>query len=215
MSEPPPQSAPGQSACKHCLQPIPRGARICTQCHQYQDWRGRLSVSGTVLALLVALLSVATTAIPIIKNALSSSSSRTSVAKPIIEGSAARIVVINRGIEPSLLSSAFLKSGLINGSVRLRPRSTDDSYIPSGAKQIILDVPMRVRAEDARSRVLSIVGKGSSERPSGRLTLYIRESDGSLEFFEFDITAADLAGLLAERFTKCRTAPPANMRDGC
>jgi hypothetical protein len=57
--------------CLICGERIKVAARKCIHCDSYQDWRGSLNISSTVLSLLVALASVLTVAVPVIYNTLS------------------------------------------------------------------------------------------------------------------------------------------------
>ncbi len=56
--------------CRICCEPIAAGARKCIHCDSFQDWRGNLGVSATVLSLLVALVSVLTASAPILTKTL-------------------------------------------------------------------------------------------------------------------------------------------------
>lgn len=56
--------------CILCCEQIPSGAKICTKCDAYQDWRRFFGVSGTILTLLVALVSVLAIGGPAVRNAL-------------------------------------------------------------------------------------------------------------------------------------------------
>lgn len=61
--------APATKPCRVCGEDIKASAQKCIRCDSYQDWRGRLGLSSTVLALLVALISVITNGVPIISAA--------------------------------------------------------------------------------------------------------------------------------------------------
>ena len=52
--------------CKICGHEIPDSASKCTVCGSFQNWRGRINFSSTILALLVALFSVIATAMPVL-----------------------------------------------------------------------------------------------------------------------------------------------------
>src|SRR5258708_27102734 len=54
--------------CIACSEEIQPGAKICTHCDQFQDWRRFFGISAPVLSLLVALVSVLSIAIPAILN---------------------------------------------------------------------------------------------------------------------------------------------------
>ena len=57
-------------ACKVCRKPIEIGARKCTECDSYQDWRRHFSIGTVVLSLLIALISVTTTGIQVMQGLL-------------------------------------------------------------------------------------------------------------------------------------------------
>ena len=57
------QSDP-EKPCNSCRQLIPSDASFCFHCQQPQDWRGKLHLSNTVLALIVALASVLSMGLP-------------------------------------------------------------------------------------------------------------------------------------------------------
>lgn len=59
-----------EQLCRGCKERISVGALICIHCHSYQNWRRHLQFSGTILALLVALISVGTAAIPVFRSAV-------------------------------------------------------------------------------------------------------------------------------------------------
>lgn len=57
--------------CVVCKESIRNGAKKCTNCDSFQGWLSRrLNLSGTILSLLVALVSVSAFAIPIIRTSL-------------------------------------------------------------------------------------------------------------------------------------------------
>lgn len=58
------------SVCKICCKSIESGAKKCTECGSYQDWRRHFSVGTVTLSLIIALVSVSTTAIQVTKSLL-------------------------------------------------------------------------------------------------------------------------------------------------
>ena len=73
---------PGEAEafCSTCREPIHPRARKCKTCDSYQDWRRHLSMSASVLALLVALVSVLSFAIPTMAEFLKEDGSNVSIA---------------------------------------------------------------------------------------------------------------------------------------
>jgi hypothetical protein len=132
--------------CKQCKQPIPVSARLCVHCKSYQDWRGYLSVSSTVLALLVALISVLTAAVPVVTKALRSDVSNTIASEPIFDGVDARIVISNLGEDPSVIRQALLRPYDPDPfkrpplkQIRFKLKDTSAGFIPKGNAQIIFE----------------------------------------------------------------------------
>ncbi len=50
--------------CIYCYSEMPKEAALCSSCNRFQDARRLLTFSGTILALLVALVSVSSTLVP-------------------------------------------------------------------------------------------------------------------------------------------------------
>jgi len=61
---PPREEEQTTTTCRQCLSKIPLGARVCVNCGSAQDWRAQISLSSTVLALVVALVSVLSATLP-------------------------------------------------------------------------------------------------------------------------------------------------------
>jgi hypothetical protein len=76
----------GIEKCGTCLKGIPRGAKKCTNCDSYQDWRRHLPAGTAVLSLLVALGSVLTVLVPVLSEALTYGNSKfiSGMSKPIM-----------------------------------------------------------------------------------------------------------------------------------
>jgi hypothetical protein len=148
----PPAPGAGEVRCKQCRQPIPADARLCVHCKSHQDWRGHLSISSTILALLVALLSVLTVTVPPVINALRPTTSRTIAADPIFEGNGARVVVSNRGEEPATIHEAYIALSVEDPTeylelhdripvqqIRFRLTDASSGFLPKGNAQLILE----------------------------------------------------------------------------
>ena len=66
--------------CSTCRELIIRGAKKCTHCESYQDWRLHLTASTAVLALIVSSLAGLTAAGPMVYQAWRKSDSKMSIA---------------------------------------------------------------------------------------------------------------------------------------
>jgi hypothetical protein len=62
------EKAPKNSKCLVCKEDIRYGAKKCTKCESFQDWRRYFQFNIVVLSLLVALFSVVATSVPVIKS---------------------------------------------------------------------------------------------------------------------------------------------------
>jgi predicted nucleic acid-binding Zn ribbon protein len=115
----PPDESP-MKKCVICRKEIPAGAKICTECDCYQDWRRYFGLSSTVLSLLVALFSVLTVGVPVIYDALTPK--RSAVHCNLISWDEntgdVKIVVSNEGVRPAVIKSLML---VPKGSETLSP----------------------------------------------------------------------------------------------
>jgi hypothetical protein len=89
--------------CKVCGEPIKKVARVCIHCNNYQNWRAELNISGTVLALLVALTSVIGVTAPIIKKTLTPDNSHVIYRFAGIRNDLISVLATNDGIRPAAI----------------------------------------------------------------------------------------------------------------
>jgi hypothetical protein len=134
--------------CSTCSAEIPRGARICTKCNQFQDWRGFFgrssTVLSTILSLLVALFSVLTTAIPVIHNALTPERSNVQCSLLDWTDKNAKLVVSNKGVRPAVVQRAEVVLETPDGSkssVILNPTESDPILEPGKYRVLIFSDP--------------------------------------------------------------------------
>jgi hypothetical protein len=90
--------------CKVCGEEIKKTALKCIHCDSYQDWRGSLNLSQTVLALLIALITVATAMIPVISDALLTKNSAMVIVFQGATDKAITFLVSNTGTRPGSIS---------------------------------------------------------------------------------------------------------------
>ena len=127
--------------CKVCGEAIKKVARVCIHCNNYQDWRGRINVSSTILSLLIALGSVLTVAVPVLKSALTPLNSNLIFS---FQGASERrlgILVTNGGERP--------------GSVRLR-----GIFAINPADRDVLDARVQMIGPEYSAKVID---QGKSE----------------------------------------------------
>lgn len=94
--------------CRICGEDIKLAARKCVHCGSWQDWRGSIGMSATILSLLVALVSVTTALLPAMTDFLRTddSSFRFSFQRSSKQGFA--ILVSNIGRRPGSVGSALI-----------------------------------------------------------------------------------------------------------
>lgn len=86
--------------CRLCQEDIKATATYCIHCHNFQNWRGRLSLSSTVLSLLVALTAVVTAAVPVIQAAVTPKNSEIRFSLQTVSQEGFSAFVSNTGIRP-------------------------------------------------------------------------------------------------------------------
>jgi hypothetical protein len=101
VNEDPTERSGEKGRCTTCLEPIWIGAKKCTLCDSYQDWRRFLTFSSTVLALLVSLVAVSTTAFSIAMGGIWRYSDVHIYSRPIAENGHVYFLVTNKGTRPA------------------------------------------------------------------------------------------------------------------
>jgi len=118
----------------------PQGAKICTHCQSYQDWRRWFSVSGTVIgatygtdirtqfcgAKFIGLLH----------------KPHSDMGNPIfsLEGTTIRLLVVNNGDAPGVFVRAFTESDYLAPATKIRLRDDQKAIIALGSNLLMFDV---------------------------------------------------------------------------
>jgi hypothetical protein len=202
--------------CKQCCNAIPRGARLCSHCNSYQDWRSWFSVSSTVLALLTALVSVLGIATPAVINVLHSPKSNAILQAPSLDGTTLRVVAINRGDAPASLTHARIDGDYLAGATKVRLRN-DDAIISPGSKLLTFDIiPLldeRQSYDGSLEAITAIVSR--KPLPVTSVLLGLAQSDGSVSVLKFTLTDDDMFGLLRDNADRCSGVDKPNFTNGC
>lgn len=105
--------------CKFCRKRISAKSVFCVNCQHFQNWRGGLAVSSTVLALLVALVSVLGTTIPAVKAALTPKNSDLRFSIQTVGQQGLSAFISNAGIRPGTVQpGVHLRITESNGNIR-------------------------------------------------------------------------------------------------
>ena len=87
-----------KAPCTTCLELIFTGAKKCTKCESYQDWRKHVTVSTALLAIIVSALAAGVAAYPIAHQAIRKLDSDLRVSpNPILESGHIFVVISNFG----------------------------------------------------------------------------------------------------------------------
>jgi hypothetical protein len=213
VTEAPPQPA-AERLCEHCRLAIPDGARVCTHCNLHQGLRGKLGLSSTVLALLVALISVLAQAAPVMVDLFSRKTSLVTLSRPYLDGATMRFVATNRGKEPGLIETAQLNSETISSHIVVRFRDPQQALVQPGTQQVVLDLQPMLEWQAALRVAQSLADQGPAENVASAF-LSVRESDGSLANHSFQIASSQFAYLLALHSARCRSVEAPTLENGC
>jgi hypothetical protein len=120
--------------CLVCKEDILKGAKKCTKCESFQDWRRFFQFNIVVLSLLVALFSVITTSVPVIRSAILPEAD---VKFSFLHLNHGNIIVVatNTGRRPAVLKRVSLNM----------------VSIPDGSKR---SVPLSVRGETENKEII-------------------------------------------------------------
>jgi hypothetical protein len=203
--------------CKQCCNAIPKGARLCSNCSSYQDWRGWFSVSSTVLALLTALASVLGIATPAVINVLHSPKSDAILQTPSLDGTTLRVVAINRGDAPASLIRARIDGEYLAGATKVRLRNDGDAIISPGSKLLTFDIiPLldEKQSYDGSLQAMTAVVSGKP-LPATSVLLGLAQSDGSVSVLTFTLTDEDMFRLLRGNSDRCSGVDKPDFTNGC
>jgi hypothetical protein len=130
-----------------CRERILPDARLCKHCGAYQGWRKHLSLSSTVLALLVALISVATASIPVVVKAWTPHRSDVQLTVSRASFDTIFVVASNYGDRPgSVAGAAILSIGKTPLShAIILTNGQNQRFIPAGASR---ELGFRIPAEE-------------------------------------------------------------------
>jgi hypothetical protein len=206
-----------QTLCKQCSNAIPRGARLCSHCSSFQDWRSWFSVSSTVLALLTALVSVLGIATPAVINVLHRPKSDAILQTPSLDGTTLRVVAINRGDAPASLIRARIDGEYLAGATKVRLRNDGDAIIPPGSKLLTFDIiPLLDERQSYDGSLEAMTARLSGKPlPVTSVLLGLEQSDGSVSVLKFTLTDDDMFGLLRDNADRCSGVDKPNFTNGC
>lgn len=210
-SEPPP------SLCRQCGLPLPEGARLCSKCHSYQDWRSWFSVSTTVLALLTAMISVIGIAGPAILRAVHTPRSEAYLASPSIDGTTLRVLAVNRGDAPAVLIRARVDGDYLAGATKVRLRNDADAILPPGVKLLTFDIIPLLNEDKSYAGSMDAIQAVVSKKPlpATRILLGIQQSDGRDLVQSLPLDDEDMFDLLRDNADRCSGIGKPNFRNGC
>lgn len=177
----------GRVACLVCRESILSGARKCTHCDSFQDFRRWISLSASVLALLVALVSVLSVVVPDAVAYFERDYSRTTANLHAIENVLVNLVATNVGNKPSVFLQGELHFEDDQGrlwSAVLEPQFATIIVYPGATQNVVF----RLFPVDHR-RLLQWRSEG--RRVIGRVLVTVKEYGESERVLPpFDISEA-------------------------
>jgi hypothetical protein len=202
----------GNSPCRQCRREMPAGAKLCSHCSSYQDWRGYLPISSTVLALLVALIGVASATLPAAVAALHHPNSAVKIASPVINGEEVYLVVSNTGDRPAAISGALLASPISDG-MTLVPINPASVFIPPGSRQVGFHVHFRASARLASD--MANDKRMKSDNANSVVSLIVTDFDGGAEAQRIPLDPWDTRRLIVNHRNRCEVEPSKSMDSEC
>ncbi|AZE21272.1 hypothetical protein C4K05_0848 [Pseudomonas chlororaphis subsp. aureofaciens] len=203
--------------CKQCKSPIASGARICSKCSSYQDWRSFVPFSNTALALLTALISVVGIAAPALYKIFHTPRSQASLSMPSVDGTTLRVIAINSGDAPASLIRAWVSSEYLAAATKVRLRNDTDAIIQPGNKLITFDIVPLLDEDDSYRSSLEMLSYVTQDKlgPRTEIRFHILQSDGRFAVQAVSLDAGELFGLLRANADRCSAISTINFENGC
>lgn len=216
-SEPVKQIEVSLPLCKQCKNDIPAGARICSKCSSYQDWRIFIPFSNTALALLAALISVMGIAAPAIYKLIHTPKSNAYLSMPSFEGTTLRIVAVNTGDAPASLIRAWIDSEYLAAATKVRLRNDSDAIIQPGHKLITFDLVPLLDEDDSYRSSLEMLAYVIQKKsgPRTEIRFHLLQSDGGFAVQAVSVDAGQLFALLRANADRCSAITKINFENGC
>lgn len=128
--------------CKVCREDIKLGAKKCTHCNSYQDWRRLVAVSSSVLALLVALVSVISTTLPHLSEIFVEEFSNVNIQAHSIKSQYIEVVAYNSGNKEAFFNTATLSAEDVP-PIKLEEYGFSYPIPPSASRSVLVFVPLQ------------------------------------------------------------------------
>lgn len=206
-----------EALCKQCHNPIPVGAKLCSHCGSYQDWRSWFSISTTVLALLTALVSVLGIAIPAIKTVVHTPKSLATLESPSFEGVTLRVLALNKGDAPASLIRARIGGEYLAGATKVRLRDEANAIIPPGTKLFIFDIVPLLDEGQSYQKSLEVMQAVLSKTPLPPtfVLIGVAQSDGTVGVLKVPLRDEDMFRLLRDNADRCSSIDKPSFSNGC
>lgn len=128
--------------CRICREEIKEGAKKCTNCGAFQNWRRFIDLGNSTLALVIALFSVASIGVPYLVDALRSNSARLIFSPVYWQGDKLGLAIENIGKGPGHVKSASIfylaESDRMNAlEYAAKSDKLDQSFFVGGSSRLI------------------------------------------------------------------------------
>lgn len=203
--------------CTQCKSEIPEGAKICSTCNSYQDWRGIIPFSNTVLALLTALVSVIGIAAPTMYKIVHKPRSEAILTMPSVDGTTLRLVAINRGDAPASIIKAWVDSDYLAAATKVKIKKDSDAIIHPGSQLLSFDIIPLLDEDDSYRSSLEMMSYVLQKKPAPRteIRFNLLQSDGRFAVQAISLDAGQLFGMLRANADRCSAIKEINFENGC
>lgn len=170
--------------CRTCREPLRPGARKCTKCDSFQDWRRFLSLSTSTLALIIALISVTSAVGPGIVRMFKGERSALAISyiAPVDEG--ILLLASNEGTRPAVIHAV---------SFAARPDFLDFEIEPDNLHLLVN--PGQVRPVNVTIKVRDLPDGAYADfnnQKSHKIYVHATQFGGKKDTIELSIPQSDL-----------------------
>jgi hypothetical protein len=177
---------PDAKPCRACCSPMPVAANKCTKCGGVQNWQRFLGASGTILSLVVALISILSFAVPIWITTFTPKVARPEAALVDVDDQGiATVVVSNHGTASVAIEDMLLGTGDAVLSFDFSGVSSGDRIVKAGEIRLY---SMKLAVSNNEVRVGSLVTMFTSAKLC-HLDLGVVTPDGKREQSRVDTSS--------------------------
>lgn len=190
---------PAHEPCSTCREPIRINAVRCVHCDAYQGWRRHISLSSTVLALLVALVSVTSAAVGSLTQALTPVRSDVQVKYLFADDFGVWLSATNSGSRAGIIAGGSIEFPPENHLINLPGIPYDPILLTPGETKVFrvsikrpIESKLKLALDDLLrrnpQRQAALSGWPIEGTVLATVRVYVRQFDNSVQAVKFPIT---------------------------